>query len=174
MAVKNRKARNHKTITLHFSLPRIYERFIRIRGRPGEIAFGFALGLFIGMSPTMGGQMAIAVFLAALLKWNKISAATGVWITNPLTAPFVYSMTYLTGAKILGIDGPMQGIRHLGTEGLLAVLSKAPEIFWALIVGGVIIGLPVSAIGYYIAYSLVTRYQTRRRKPVTGKKGGKG
>ena len=97
----------------------------------------------------------------------------GVWITNPLTAPFVYGVTYLTGAKLLGINAPMQGLRHLGMEGVLEILSKAPEIFWALTVGGVILGLPVSVIGYYVAYSLVSKYQRKRRKPITGKKGGK-
>jgi uncharacterized protein (DUF2062 family) len=39
---------------------------------------GFAFGIFIGMTPTMGIQMPIAVFIAALIKWSKISAAFGV------------------------------------------------------------------------------------------------
>ncbi len=68
-------------------LKRIYERFVKIRGDPHKIALGFSLGLFVGMSPSMGVQMPIAIFIAALLKWNKISSAAGVWITNPLTAP---------------------------------------------------------------------------------------
>jgi uncharacterized protein (DUF2062 family) len=37
----------------------------------------------------MGFQIAIGVFIAALLKWNKIAAAVGVQVTNPLTAPFI-------------------------------------------------------------------------------------
>jgi uncharacterized protein (DUF2062 family) len=80
---------------------KIYERFLKIRGRPREIALGFALGLFIGMTPFMGIQMASAAFLAELFKWNKFSAATGAWITNPLTAPLIYSINYLIGARLL-------------------------------------------------------------------------
>ena len=76
-------------------LSRAYERFVRIRGRPREIALGFALCIFIGMLPTMGIQMPIAVFFAALLKWSKISPAFGVWITNPFTSPFIYGLTYM-------------------------------------------------------------------------------
>jgi uncharacterized protein (DUF2062 family) len=75
-----------------------YERFLKIRGTPREIGLGFAIGLFVGMSPTMGFQMAIAVFLAAVFKWNKISAAAAVWITNPVTAPIIYGVTYFIGA----------------------------------------------------------------------------
>jgi hypothetical protein len=52
----------------------------------------------------MGLQMPIAIFLAALFKWNKIAAAAGAWITNPVTAPFLYSLTYFIGSKIYGIN----------------------------------------------------------------------
>jgi hypothetical protein len=51
----------------------------------------------------MGFQTATAVFFAALFKWNKFSGAAGVWITNSVTAPFIYGMTYLVGAKMLGV-----------------------------------------------------------------------
>ncbi|MEJ2167919.1 MAG: DUF2062 domain-containing protein [Desulfobacterales bacterium] len=83
---------------------RLYKRFIRIRGNPREIALGFALGVFVGMSPTMGVQTPIAIFLAALCKWSKLSAAIGVWISNPLTAPVLYGVTYITGAKLLKLE----------------------------------------------------------------------
>ena len=64
-----------------------YHRFLKIRGHPREISLGFALGLFVGMSPFMGLHTAIAVLLAALLKWNKFSAALAVWIRRFITWP---------------------------------------------------------------------------------------
>jgi uncharacterized protein (DUF2062 family) len=67
--VKSQKKDNWQNL-----LRRAYERFVKIRGRPREIALGFALGVFIGMTPTIGIQMPIAVFFAALVKWSKISA----------------------------------------------------------------------------------------------------
>ena len=42
--------------TLGSIVRRVYERFIRIRGEPREIALGFALGIFVGMTPTVGVQ----------------------------------------------------------------------------------------------------------------------
>ena len=51
----------------------------------------------------MGIQTVIALFFATLFKWNKISSAVGVWISNPFTAPFLYSLTYYVGAKIMGL-----------------------------------------------------------------------
>ncbi|OQW99338.1 MAG: hypothetical protein BWK80_63145 [Desulfobacteraceae bacterium IS3] len=130
-----------------------------MRGEPREIALGFALGIFIGMSPTMGFQMPIAVFFAAIFRYNKVSAAMGVWITNPLSAPFLYGITYLIGAKLIGIREiiPISGEFDITT--LKILLSKAPEIVWALIVGGIVTGIPLAVISYYLCYSAVQRYQ---------------
>lgn len=75
-------------------LLKTYIRFLKLRGEPREIALGFALGVFIAFSPTIGVQMVLAIFLAALLKWSKLAVAVAVWISNPLTAPFIYGVTY--------------------------------------------------------------------------------
>ena len=99
-------------------LKKVYERFLKIRGDPHEIAMGLALGLFLGMSPTMGIQTPAAILLAALFKWNKISAAIGVWITNPLTAPFVYGLNYYIGAKLLSIRKAQIPIKDLGISNI--------------------------------------------------------
>lgn len=149
---------NYEKSRFYLALKKAYDRLIRIRANPREIALGFALGIFIGVSPTIGFQMAIAVFLAALLKWNKVSAAIGVWISNPLTVPIIYGITYLIGAKLLGIGE---------TDGFVFdhnMLSKAPEIMWVLVVGGIILGIPLSVIGYYFCYSAVQKYQEDIRK----------
>jgi len=141
------------------SLKTIYERFLSIRGRPREIALGLALGIFIGMTPSVGIQMALAVFMAALFKWNKISAATGVWITNPLTAPLIYSINYLIGARLLEIKRGYSLTPEISIARMSHMLHNAPETFWALILGGVILGLPLAVAGYYFCYSAITRYQ---------------
>ena len=147
-----------------------YERFIKIRGEPRKIALGFALGLFVGMSPTMGIQMVIAVFLASLFKWNKISAAMGVWITNPVTAPFIYGLTYVTGAKLLGITRTYSPNSDFNLDMIHKILQKAPGIFWALIIGGIILGLPLAVAGYYFSYAAVTRYQEEVKRKIAKRK----
>jgi len=79
-------------------------RFARLRATPDEIAKGAALGIFIGMTPTFGFQMAIALFFSWLLKENKIAAVSAVWVTNPVTAPFIYAAQYETGRILLGMN----------------------------------------------------------------------
>lgn len=138
---------------------RVYERFIRIRGEPREVALGFALGIFVGMTPTIGVQTPIAIFLAALFKWSKLSAAIGVWISNPLTAPVIYSVTYIAGAKLLSLDPVFNMPLSPTWSTLKAMLQKAPRALGAMTVGGAIIGIPIAIISYYLSYVALEKYQ---------------
>jgi uncharacterized protein (DUF2062 family) len=155
--MKKPKVNPNSIIYKIFQMP--YRRFLKIRGEPREIALGFALGLFVGITPTMGIQMIIAVFFAALFKWNKISSAIGVWISNPLTAPLIYSLTYLLGAGILGLKNSFRLSDLQGITAVVEILKKAPEIFVALIIGGIVLGFPIAVLGYYLSYAAIQRYR---------------
>lgn len=141
----------------------IFDRFIKIRGTPRQIALGLALGLFLGFTPTMGFQIIPAVFLAALLKWNKIAAALGVQITNPLTAPIIYSFTYSIGAKLMGLEKAFVWKDAFDLSKIAELLELAPTILTALTIGGVIAGLPVAIAGYALGYFAVDNYQKNIR-----------
>lgn len=136
-----------------------YERFLKIRGQPREIALGFALGLFVGMTPFIGLHTLIAVPLAALFKWNKLSAAVSVWFTNAATAPLIYPVTYLVGARITGISKVFNFGEIDSFSAVYDLILKTPEIVWAMTVGGVVLGVPLAVAGYYITFSLVRRYR---------------
>jgi len=138
---------------------RLYERFIMIRGEPREVALGFALGIFVGMTPTVGVQTPIAIFIAALFKWSKLSAAIGVWISNPLTVPLIYGVTYITGAKLLSLDPVFDMPLSPTWSTLKVMLQKAPQAFGAMTVGGALLGIPLAVISYYLSYAAVDRYQ---------------
>lgn len=144
----------------------LYARFLKIRGTPREIALGMALGLMVGMSPTMGVQTIIAVFLASLLKWSKITAAIGVQITNPLTAPVIYGLTYMAGSKLTGITSGFDIREMLNLDGLLLLIGQAPSILLIMTLGGLIIGLPLAAAGYAVTFWIMNRYQTSIKKGI--------
>ena len=148
-----------KRRTLLAPVKKAYERFLKIRGHPREIALGFALGLLVGMTPFMGLHTVVAVAVAALLKWNKISAAISVWITNAVTAPIIYSVSYLVGAWLMGIEKAFQLKDIKSISAIHELILKTPEIVWAMMVGGMVIGLPLAVTGYYVAFSITSRYQ---------------
>lgn len=147
-----------------------YTRLIKIRGNPREIALGFAMGVFVAMSPTMGFQMAIAVPIAALFKWNKLAAAMAVWVSNPITAPFIYGPTYFVGAKLMGMSLGFHAADLASRSTMLALAGKAPEIFKAMTLGGVVLGLPLAVIGYYFVFFAIRKYQSDIKLKIAAKK----
>lgn len=169
-----KKNRKKKRVSLRNVLRRAYDRFVRIRGQPHEIALGFALGIFIGMSPTMGVQMPIAVFFAALLKWSKIAAAFGVWITNPFTSPFIYGLTYIVGAKLLGLGNALTLPDEFTWSIVREMLKSAPVILGALTLGGAVLGLPLAVLSYYLSFAAVNKYQKSVKEKVAAHKARLG
>lgn len=165
-----KEIKRKKKDNLQNLLRRVYERFVKIRGRPREIALGFALGIFIGMTPTIGIQIPIAVFFAAIFKWSKISAAFGVWITNPFTSPFIYGLTYIVGAKLLGLKAAMTLSDDFTWSIVKEMLKNAPAIFGALTVGGILIGLPLAILSYYLSFAAVNKYQQSIKAKVAAQK----
>ena len=145
-------------------LGRVYERFLRIRGNPHEISLGAALGLYVGMTPFLGFHILVAVFLAALLKWNKIAAGIGAWITNPVTAPFIYGMNWYVGAKMTGMQLTRIVPEHLSMGDLMGLMQSGPHIIWTLLVGGLITGLPLAGCGYFIARFVLKRFRSNNRE----------
>ena len=126
-------------------------RFVRMRGLPEEIAKGVALGIFIGMTPTFGFQMAIAIFFAYLLRKNRLAAILGVWVTNPVTAPVIYAIEYEIGRILLDVkrarlpaDFTWEAYANLGWD-----------IMYPLWVGGLITGVVLGTLSYFITLRIV-------------------
>ncbi|MGD9364260.1 MAG: DUF2062 domain-containing protein [Desulfobacteraceae bacterium] len=139
----------------------VYYRFIRLRGTPEKISLGLSLGIFIGMTPFLGAHTLIAVALASLFKWSKITAAIGVMITNPFTAPLIYPVTYKLGAMVTAFSSPSQWSKIFEPDGVIGLMKSSPMIFIDLIVGGVLIGLPLSLVSYYLTMLALSRARRR-------------
>lgn len=149
---------------LKTALISIYNRFIKLKGSPRQIALGVALGLFIGMSPFFGLHIAMGVVMASLIGWSKIGAAIGVNITNVATAPLIYPITYWIGAKVTGFTRHVQWPTELTFHSFVVLLQKSPLIILDLCVGGIILGIPIAVVGYYIAFNAITLYRERLRE----------
>jgi len=165
MAIKpHHKKRNifqHLPSRISRYLKRFYHRFFKLRGSPREASLGMALGVFVGMSPFLGFHTAIAVLVASLFKWSKITAALGVFITNPITAPIIYPLTYRLGAMLTGFSEPIQWSRLLESAAFIELLKKSPMIIIDMLVGGILVGIPLSIIVYFITHALVSKAKKR-------------
>jgi hypothetical protein len=141
---------------------RIYERFIKLKGAPREIALGFSLGLMIGMTPFLGAHFVSSILLASLLGWSKLAALVGANITNVFTAPLIYPINYWVGYKLVGVSGGVQWPSSFIHVEWIELVKQSPLILVDLCAGGLILGIPLAAAGYLVALRGVRMF--RREK----------
>lgn len=135
-----------------------YYRFVRLRTSPEEMARGLAIGVFVGFTPTFGIQSILSIFIAAIFRGNKFLAAGAAFVTNPITIPFIYGGTYLTGAAVL--QNPVDS-SFLAEPSLEGLWSAGGDIFAALWVGGIIVGLAVAVVVYFLVLSFGPKAQLK-------------
>ena len=128
-----------------------------LRGKPHEIALGMAIGVFIGITPTIPLHTILAVSLALLVGGSKLAAALGVWVSNPLSIPFFYYGSYRIGQLVLGLPG----ISLPDDRSLLAMASLGGKIVGAMLLGGVILGIVPAIVAYVLTLKLVSSQRFR-------------
>ena len=131
-----------------------YERFISLKGEPASIAAGLAIGVFVGVTPTIPFHTAIIVAVSLLLKQNITAAYLGTWlISNPVTIPFFYLSQYHLGRLLLDM-GPYEF--DFTDYSLSAVVAAGWQILLPLQMGGIIMAPLFAVPAYYIANRLIS------------------
>ncbi|MBW2617279.1 MAG: DUF2062 domain-containing protein [Deltaproteobacteria bacterium] len=138
-----------------------YLKMIRLKDRPHVVALGMALGVFIGCTPTIPIQTAMAVPLAAALRGSKAGAAAGVWVSNPFTVAAFYLADLQVGHWILGWEINFSAPDFFS---FFSLLYQAKLLLLAMLVGGVVIGLPMGVIAYVATYKGMLMAKERREK----------
>jgi len=126
------------------------------------------VGFFVAMTPTMGSQTCLAVPIAALFKINKVAAAATVWLTNPVTAPFIYWVNYMMGAKILGY--PLKA-PFFSNPSWDTFWYSGKSVFLSLMMGGTITGIVVGVAGYFLILGMVRVAREKARRLIQKRRG---
>ncbi|HBF13108.1 MAG TPA: hypothetical protein DDW49_06950 [Deltaproteobacteria bacterium] len=132
-----------------------YHKLIASHATPREVAGGFALGIFVAMTPTIGFHTIITLALAAFTRQNKIASLLGCWVVNPLTLFPVFYFIYRIGHWLLGT----RHIRQLRPESLTDMLHMGQSVMAPLLVGGVFVGLVSAFASYWIVLTIYPRFK---------------
>lgn len=137
-------------------------RFIRkakrLQGNPRYLAKGAAIGVFVGVTPTIPFHTIIAIALAFIFKGSKPAAAIGTLSGNPVTIPFFYMGSYKVGKLILGSKAALTCDYWTVQE----LLKLGFDTTMAMILGGVILGILPAIAAYLIALSVFSTIHDRR------------
>jgi uncharacterized protein (DUF2062 family) len=123
-----------------------------LRCKPHEIALGMAVGVFIGITPTIPFHTILAVSLAVLVRGSKLAAALGVWVSNPVSIPVFYYGSYRIGQLVLGLPG----LRLPEDHSLLVMVKLGGGVVGAMVLGGVILGIVPAVLAYVLTLKLTS------------------
>ncbi|MFS8854643.1 DUF2062 domain-containing protein [Synechococcus sp. H55.2] len=140
----------------------LYLRLLRLQSSPKEIARGLAVGVFAGCFPIFGFQTLAALVLAIPFRGNKLVAAAGTWVSNPLTYVPIYAFNYRVGEWLLGSR------TVLPTTELVAAtwrnwMQWGLEVSGTLFVGCAFVGFWGALVSYFLGLWLVQRIRRRQR-----------
>ena len=157
----------------------VFKWLVRLRRSPRAIAGGFALGVFVAFTPTLGFQIVLVIFLATFLNLNRPAAILSVWITNAATMAPIYTFNYWIGSFLW--SGPPVGEVYktfvsIGMQLLKmdfwafkeqfdTILGLSTAIVAPLLIGSTIVGFIAASLAYLTAIALIhTILKKRRRK----------
>ena len=141
-----------------YNVREFVERVKKLEGDPHYVAMGMAIGIFVGITPTMPFHTVIAVALAFILRGSKAAAAIGVWFCNPISAPFLYLGSYKTGMFIFGHSAPFD-VKY---ESVFELLKLGADVTIAMVFGGIILGILPSFASYFIMRKIITTLRSRK------------
>jgi uncharacterized protein (DUF2062 family) len=138
-----------------------YNRFISLKGEPANIAMGMAIGVFIGVTPTIPFHTAMIIAVGVLFKQNITAGYLGSWlISNPVTIPVLYFCQYELGSIILGLQKSVWGLNDYSLEG---VMNLGWHILFPLLIGGIVTAPFFAVPTYFLARRFVVVLRERNR-----------
>lgn len=151
---------------------RLIRSLLALDDTPHAIALGTAIGMFVGMTPTVGLQMFLVIGIAAatrpLFHFNRVAGLITVYISNPLTIVPLYASFYYVGTML--VDAPMTPAQfQLQFEAALDRSWLDPlrfiftEVAWPMLAGSLLIAT-VTAVP---TYPIVRRLVVARRQLAT-------
>lgn len=105
---------------------------------------GATLGIFIGLTPTIGVQAILAGMAALGARVNVPVALMATLVSNPLSAPFIYTFEYRLGLALLGAPEPED---LAGYSGAMKRFLNYAEPLWA---GSVVVALLAAGLTYLV------------------------
>ena len=114
-----------------------------------SVSLAVYVGIFCAFIP-IPGQTVIALLICFSFGANLPIATIFIWISNPLTIPPMFYLTYQLGSKLLGTE-PINFTISFSLEWLMALST---QVIFPLMVGSLLCGVIAATLGYLIVLQL--------------------
>ena len=146
----------------------------RLQGSPYALAGGTAIGVFVGLTPTIPFHTVIIVFLSLVTRTSAFAGITVSWIVcNPFTYLPIYYCAAVVGnhltpyeLNLMSVHAALeQAMAGGGIQNSLTTLAQTGyEALVVMGVGGISIALPFALVSYYLALFFFLKIQKKRDK----------
>ena len=161
-------------------------RLRRLPDSSQKISRGIWAGLFTTFTPFYGLHFLTAAIIARALKGNILAALLATFFGNPLTYVPIGVVSLQTGHFFLGTDyvplreggkSILEKFLDAGADlqqNVLAFVKGVDtdwsrleifyqEVFFPYMIGGIIPGVIIASMGYYLSEPIIRAYQNRRK-----------
>lgn len=159
-------------------------RLHRLPDPPHTIARGIWAGVFTTFTPFYGLHFIVAALLARVMQGNIIAALLATFFGNPLTYVPIVITSLKTGHFLLGTEFDESTHRSVvgkfgdaaadlwynvkiiitgETADWRGISTFYDEVFFPYMIGGIIPGIVVATICYYLSVPVIIAYKKRRK-----------
>jgi uncharacterized protein len=136
---------------------KIGSKLLNIQAGPEKVSGSYAMGVFLATTPFIGMKVFIALVLTTILKWSRLAAVIGVYHNNILTGPLYYSCAFFVGSWLTPNDASLPDISEISAGMFFNALYGSWSLFRTLLVGGLILGIPLSLAAFFLSYMFLSR-----------------
>ena len=154
--------------TRHKFVDIVKEQMRQHNQNPGKVASALGFGIFMGIAPVWGFQMLIAVFLAQLLRLNKVLVLVASNISIPPVIPFIIYFSYKTGGFVLGTEGTLtrETVAYLKdrimTGHFYETLKELGYNLYQYVAGSLVLGLALGLAVFVVSYFLLVLFRYKK------------
>ena len=151
-----------------------YLKFMRLKGDPQSLALGTAIGIFIGITPTMPLHTIVIILATLLTRSSTIAALLASFLVcNPITYVPQYYLSTIIGNAVTPYELTWARIKevldillqHPGVYKSLEVLAGLGyEAAIVLVVGGTVLALPCGIASYFLSLRFFLKIRQKRRQ----------
>lgn len=161
----------------------LIEPFLTTHDPLPQVALGSAIGMFVGLTPTVGIQMYIVTMIwlfcryVGRVRFNLTIAISLVWISNPVTTLPIYFLFLETGDWVLARLGypvvamsfevfkaEVDALSNGASTNIVEWLFHATQVLlvefgWPIVVGSLVYAIPFTVLAYPLTYATMKRYR---------------
>ncbi len=139
-------------------------RLLRGGVTPKRLAWSLALGMAVGINPTVGVTTLIVIFLAWVLGLNQVASQIGTHVVAPLHVvlflPFVQAGVYLFRTRKLPMT--RQQMEHMSHHPVRMLHAMWQWEWHALVVWAVVVSIATPLLAIYLRRALVLLMKRHR------------